>query len=165
MASEIEIPFDVYPQQNNNANALWAQANIAPNDHMAAGWLMQSTVTADLNVSLATPIPTFIHATPNGRLKIRWVTSSSDTATSRTFTVKLESINPNSTVVNVATFDIDTTVVDTSNGAGVENEVELALASGSLTQTAGRGIRGVIRVVGATYDLYITSIRYTADKA
>src|SRR5574341_69350 len=165
MADEIDTPFDVYPQQQNNANSLWAQANISPNTHMAAGWLMQSTVTSDLNVSRSTPIPTYINGTPNGKLKIRWVTASTDTTTSRTFTVMLKSIAPNSTLVNIKTFDIDTTVNDTNNGAGVENEVELALPSGSLTQTSRRGIRGVIRVVGSTYDLYITLIRYTADKA
>jgi hypothetical protein len=164
MASEIDIPFEVYPQQFNNANATWSQLNLAPNTHAVSGWLMANGVTADLNVSLAAPVPTYINATPNGALKIRWVTSSTDTATSRTFGVKLSSIQPDTTLCNITTFDIDTTVNDTNNGAGKENEVSLALSSVSLNQTAGRGIRGRIQVVGATYDLYITSIRYVADK-
>ncbi len=132
---------------------------------MATGWFMANGVTSDLNVNLPVPIPTFINGTPAGTLKIRWVTDSADTSTSRQFAVKLSSIQADTTLVNITTFDIDTTVNDTNNGAGKENEVSLALSSGSMTQTAGRGIRGVIRVVGVTYDIYITSIRYVADKA
>ncbi len=163
MSEKILIPFDLYPQEYNNANCVWSQLNISPNTHSPGGWLFRNGETADLNGSLAVPIPGFVNATPAGKLRIRWVTSSSDTSTTVTFTVKLESISPNSTVVNVSTFDVDTTVNDTNNGAGVENEAELALSG--ITLSSGRGVRLLLRRAGTTFDVLVTSVYLVCDEA
>jgi len=164
MADEIEIRMDEYGHQANNANCVWSQANISPNTHMASGWLMRSSETADLNIALPVPIPTTINGTPAGKLVVQWITSSSDTSTTVTFNCYLSDIQINTDVVNPTTFDqANASLADTSNGAAILNEAVLNISGPSLT--AGRGLRGIVRRVGSVFDVYVTGVFFRADKA
>ena len=169
MAGEIDIRFNDWPHPVNNANTTWGYDNITSpaNTHIREGWRMPNSVVSDLNIEQ--DVPQGIHATPNGKVQIDWLTASTDVANAVKFFVKLSDVVKNTDPVNPSTFDLDTSVTDVSNGAGILNTCEVSITGASLT--AGRGLTGVIRRdagdVGDTLgaDVIVVKVRFVADKA
>jgi hypothetical protein len=170
MAGEIEIPLALWPHRQSNQNAVWDVLTATNNNHQISGFRLRDGEIADLDAKLTRPIPSNIHATPNGKVKIRWATSSTSTNSAKFF-VKAIDIQYNTTSADPATWDDELTVIDANNGAVIENECEVSLAASTLT--SGRGLRLLIRrdaTSGETQDtlaadIWVTDALFVADQA
>ena len=168
-AGEIKIRMDDSPHRVNNANCVWSHLTLSNNVHMSGGWLMRNAEVADLNIDLPVPIPTNINATPNGKIRICWLTSSSDTSNAVKFFCGISDVVENSDSVDPSAFDmaISTNVTDTSGGAGILNTVDVTVSGPTLS--AGRHLIGLIRRdstdAGDTLaaDVYVTRVLFVAD--
>lgn len=167
MAGEIQIPCKLWIHRAINTRATYAHLTNA-GIHTPDGILMPNAGAADVNGRISVPIPADIHATPAGKLKLRWVTASADTSGTARFSVAVFDVNPNATSTASAA-DETLTVTDASNGQYIENECEVALSA--TTQSSGRVIRFVITRDPAhgsdtlAADIILTDALYVADRA
>lgn len=170
MAGEIQIPLHLWPQRQNNANACWDQLTQASMAHMVGGWRLRDGEIADLNAKLSRPIPADINGTPNGKIRMHWVTSSATTDNVK-LQVKAIDIQYNVTSADPSSWDDSTSVIDANNGAYIENECEVSLSTATLT--SGRGLRLLIRrdATGTetqdtlASDIILTDALFIADQA
>lgn len=167
MAAEIQIPCKLWIHRVVNTRATYAHlANGGA--HTPDGILMPNAGAADVNGRTSVPIPADINATPAGKIKIRWATTSTDTSGTARFSVAVFDVALNTTST-AASADETLTVTDASNGQYIENECEVSLSA--TTQTSGRGIRFVITRDPAhgsdtlAADVVITDVLYVADRA
>lgn len=170
MAGEIVIPLKLWLERDRNPNASWDHFHGANDKHALAGWRFDDNVHAEINWCLSRPLPADINATPNGKIRVHWGTTSTDTTSLLQWLCDMLDILYNTTVADPAAWDDQLSVQDASNGAVVENECEMSIVTATLT--AGRGARGVIRrnaLIGNTNDTlaataWLTEAFLVADK-
>lgn len=144
---------------------VWDHLVLTNNLFMPMGWRFRDGEVGDLLLRLPA-IPKEIHATtPNAKLRIKWVTASTDVATAIALALKVSDRIPGETY-DPSTFDFDTTATDTSAGAGLVNEVDIALSTGGgLNLSGGRELIAFLRRnSGLAADILITSVLFIADK-
>lgn len=142
MAGEIKIALNIWSHRVDNPNGVWSHLNLGTGYHCPKAWLLPATPAVDLNAGLSEPIPTYIHATPNAKIRLRWATDSADVASAVRFFVFAKHLVPNTTALNGAWGD-SIYVDDVSNGQYVMNEVDLALVNA--IPADGRDLRFVLR--------------------
>jgi len=141
MAGEIEIPVNLWAHRISNPNARWKPVALGAGWNPQA-WGLPTAVAVDINGEGASRVPSHVHATPAGKLRIRWLTESADMSSVVRFHVFAKYLVPNTSAADKA-WDDTLTVDDVSNGAKVVNEVEVALVNTVLA--AGRLVAVVIR--------------------
>lgn len=164
MAEEIKIPLRVWPHPSTNANGGWTAPAATNNNHVAGGWIGRSGELVNYCFRSSAPIPTDINATPAGKLRFKWFTLSANTTDAVTFTAWISDVVKNVDTYDVGTFDqVAATVADTSNGAGIENECEIAISGPTLS--SDRMLVGVIRkeTSGLAADIYISEVLFVAN--
>lgn len=167
MAGEIQVPCKLWIHRAINTRATYAHL-VNAGIHTPDGILMPNAGAADVNGRTSVPVPADINATPAGKIKIRWATTSADTSGTARFSVAVFDVTLNTTSTASAA-DETLTVTDASNGQYVENECEVSLSA--TAQSAGRVIRFVITRDPShgsdtlAADVVITDVLYVADKA
>lgn len=170
MAEEIQIPLLLWSHRTNNTNCTWDQLTQSNNNHQASGWRFRDNEIADLNGKLSRPIPSNINGTPAGKIRIHWVTSTA-TASNVEWHVYVIDVQYNTTSVDPSSWDDTLTVIDANNGAYIENECDVSIATSTLT--SGRCVRVLIRrdaTAGNTddtlaSDCILTDAIFIADQA
>lgn len=167
MASEaIQQPFELWPTPTTNGSrAVFTFTNTS---HYCEGWYCPNAEAVVYDGRLVEPIRGDINGTPNGKLRIFWLTNDTNTTNAVKFTVSLSDVAFNTDVVAPAAHDqASSTVTDVSNGYSVENSCDVTISGPSLT--AGRGL--VLRVMRdpgdasdtLAADVMITRVLMVAD--
>jgi hypothetical protein len=165
MADEIKIPLMLEPDPLTNSNGS-RDYFTGGNNNPIWGWRFDNGVVTDYVFKAVEPIPATISGAPEGTIRLSWFTTSTDVANSCEFRGFASDSTANSTSWNLATFDDDDIAqTDVSNGALVENTLEITLSS--VTQTVDRLIFGKLRRLGTTdslsADVLVAQAWYVAD--
>lgn len=169
MAEELKITMSAWPDRVTNANAVFTHVAGSNAIHKPKGWLMSYQEACDLQIDGVIPVQTNVAGSPNAKLRIQWITASTDTTSTVRFIVGLFDAQPDTTSLDPSSFDDSVNADDVSNGAYVLNEIDATISTTSIV--SGRDIRGRIRrdAVGEATDtlaadVYIVGIFLVADK-
>lgn len=128
MAGEILIPIGIWSHRVNNANGVWTHVTQTTNNFMPGGWLLPTDKAVDLNGQITIPVPNYVHATPNGKVRVRWTTASTDTTSSTRIFVKAKDIVVDTDSLD-GSWDDELYIDDVSNGQYKLNEGQVSLSS------------------------------------
>ena len=170
MAEEIKIAMRESPHRLTNAKVFWDHLTLTNNLWMPGGWRFRDGDHGRLLLYLPA-IPAEIHATtPNGKIRIRWVTASASGNAIKLY-LDASDVEPDVDSYDPAAFDYSNGLTDTSAGAGICNTRTFDLSTINLA--AGREIIAVLRRDRQTpdasdtlaADILVTSVLFVADKA
>jgi hypothetical protein len=169
VAGEIVIPIHLDPHRSTNANGSRTVLDMTNDLHQPGAWRLPTTVAVDYSGGLAWPIPSWINATPAGKIYLQWTTASSNTSNNIKLLVYAFS-TAEGDALDPAAWTDSLSVLDTSAGTWKQNESFVSLSG--VSQTAGKSLWIVVRrnKPGESGDqldaaCFLLKTWYVADKA
>jgi hypothetical protein len=132
MSAEIKVRCGLWCDRNNNANANWGQMPSSDSKHNPQGFRLSYTAAVNVHGEALEEVPDTVAGTPNGKVRIQWLTESSDVSNAVKFQVRVKSLTKNTSPIAFTSWDDTLSITDVSNGAGYLNECEVSIATASL---------------------------------